>query len=312
MFSAQSSSSQQIVALVTGGNRGIGVELVRLLSERHADWIVYMGSRTTERGEAALTALRSTARKSNGGFTSAPHSNVRVIQFDVNSASSIQAATAHLSSTHGRLDLLICNAGVMLRKPPSVAELVMQTNFYSVHDTLLAMDGLLTSAAQPLVVVVSSEVGPWTVHQMRGVARQRVEDAAQTVSWEELTDCAADYCRFLAEPQSAKYAWPSPQSTVYAYGISKALVTTYMRKYAREHPHIQAVCSAPGYCATDMTSGAVGKQRRSAAEGAESVLWAVEHRAEAVSGRQYQDGEVLPVAQARRSRSRSGAGKPRR
>jgi len=299
---AMSQASSQLVALVTGGNRGIGLEMVRLLAARHPQWSVYMGSRSTEKGEAALTTLRSSSTA-----TPLPYSNVRVLELDVNSTPSIAAAAATLSSAHGRLDVLICNAGVMLRKPPAVADLVMRTNLYSVHDTLQAMDGLLVSSSQqssqqsPLVVVVSSEVSPWTVHQMRGVVRQRVEAAN---SWAELAECAADYVRYLADPTTAQFTWPAPQSTVYAYGISKALVSAYIRMYARQQPHITAVCSCPGYCATDMTAGAVGVQKRSAAEGAESVLWAVEHRAEVVSGRLYQDGAEMPVAQARPRRPR--------
>ena len=304
-----------LVALVTGGNRGIGLEIVRQLAEQHPQWIVCMGCRSLEKGEAALSTLRSSASAPNGhtdannAAATLSYTNVRLLELDVTSATSIAAATAHLSSVYGRLDVLICNAGVMLRKPPSVAELVMHTNLYSVHELLQAMDALLVSSGRhwsqpPLVVVVSSEVGPWVVHQLRGVLRQRVEQAAEQGSWAELADCAADYVRFLAQPASAQYQWPPPQSTVYAYGVSKALVTAFVRLYAQQHPHVTAVCSCPGYCSTDMTAGAVGVEKRSAAAGAESVLWAVEHREELGSGRMYQDGVELPVAQARRRRQR--------
>ena len=310
-------SASRLVVLVTGGNRGIGLESVRLLAERHPQWTVYMGSRSTAKGEAALSDLRSSlpaasVRSGIDGTAADPsYPNVRVVQLDVNSAPSITAAAASLSSAHGRLDVLICNAGVMLRKPPVVAELVMQTNLYSVRDLLQAMDALLVSSSQhssqpPLVVVVSSEVSPWTVHQLHGEPRQRVEFAAERDSWAELAECAADYVRFLADRQSAHFPWPDPQRTVYSYGVSKALVSAFIRMYARQHPHITAVCSCPGYCATDMTAGAVGVTKRSAAAGAVSVLWVVEHRADVTSGGLYQDGVEMPIAQARpRRRSAS-------
>ena len=240
----------------------------------------------------------------NSSATALSYCNVRVLQLDVTSTPSVPAAAASLSATHGRLDVLICNAGVMLRKPPSVAQLVMHTHLYSVHDSLQAMDALLASSAHPLVVVVSSEASPWVVHQLRGVVRQRVDDAAEQTSWAELAECAADYVLFLSDPSSARFTWPPPQSTVYSYGVSKAMVSALIRMYACQHPHITAVCSCPGYCETDMTAGAVGVEKRSAAAGAESVLWVVEQRAEVVSGRLYQDGLELPIAQARPRRRR--------
>lgn len=309
-------SDSQLIALVTGGNRGIGLEIVRQLAERHPQWIIYMGSRSTEKGVAALAVLRSTTSLIGGSSdvsvaASQSYGNVRVLEFDVTSPQSTIAATATLTSAHGRLDLLLCNAGVMLRKPPSVAELVLQTNLYAVHDTLHDMNALLASSEQPLVVVVSSEVSPWVVHQLRGEVRRRVENVDHQTSWVELTECAADYVRFMHDPHSPslQFTWPAPQSTVYSYGVSKALVDAFIRTYAAQHPEITVVCSCPGYCATDMTAGAVGVQKRSAADGAESVLWAVEHREEMVSGRSYQDGAELPVAQARRSRHRHASNK---
>ncbi len=83
------------VALVSGGNRGIGLEICRQLAER--DITVVMGSRDEEKGRAAAEGLEG---------------SVVAHQLDVSDAGSVDRMAAFLEDEFGRLDVLVNNAGI--------------------------------------------------------------------------------------------------------------------------------------------------------------------------------------------------------
>ncbi|MBA3791730.1 MAG: SDR family oxidoreductase [Rubrobacter sp.] len=83
------------VALVSGGNRGIGLEICRQLAER--DIKVVMGSRDEEKGRAAAEGLEG---------------SVIAHQLDVADAGSVDRMAAFLEDEFGRLDVLVNNAGI--------------------------------------------------------------------------------------------------------------------------------------------------------------------------------------------------------
>jgi NAD(P)-dependent dehydrogenase (short-subunit alcohol dehydrogenase family) len=80
------------VALVTGANRGIGLEVCRQLAER--GYVVVLGARDPEKGERAARSL--------GG-------DVRAVQLDVSDPESVRAAAAGLD----RLDAVVNNAAIL-------------------------------------------------------------------------------------------------------------------------------------------------------------------------------------------------------
>ncbi len=83
------------VALVSGGNRGIGLEICRQHAER--DIKVVMGSRDEEKGRAAAEGLEG---------------SVIAHQLDVADAGSVDRMAAFLEDEFGRLDVLVNNAGI--------------------------------------------------------------------------------------------------------------------------------------------------------------------------------------------------------
>src|ERR1700674_2297467 len=83
------------VALVTGANKGIGLQIAKELAAH--DFIVLIGSRSLEHGE--------TAAKSVGA-------DARALQLDVTNQASIAAAAERIRNELGRLDVLVNNAGV--------------------------------------------------------------------------------------------------------------------------------------------------------------------------------------------------------
>jgi len=87
---------QNQIALVTGANRGIGLEVSRQLLNR--GFRVLLGSRDLRRGESAAQSLGK-GRK------------LHVIQLDVTDTASIGTAASKIGEEFGRLDVLVNNAG---------------------------------------------------------------------------------------------------------------------------------------------------------------------------------------------------------
>jgi NAD(P)-dependent dehydrogenase (short-subunit alcohol dehydrogenase family) len=88
------------VAIVTGGNSNIGYETTLQLARHGAR--VYIASRSAERVNEAIRKMQSTQ----------PSLDVHFLKFDLQDLESIKGTAADFLAREGRLDLLICNAGV--------------------------------------------------------------------------------------------------------------------------------------------------------------------------------------------------------
>ena len=92
--------SDRKIALVTGGNRGIGFEVVRQLLMR--DFEVVLSCREIADGEAALKQLDGLSKR------------VSVLGLDVADHSSVEKAAAEFGKLFHQLDVLVNNAGILL------------------------------------------------------------------------------------------------------------------------------------------------------------------------------------------------------
>ncbi|MES9851868.1 MAG: SDR family oxidoreductase [Candidatus Thiodiazotropha sp. L084R] len=97
--------SNQSVAIVTGANRGLGLETSRQLAE--SGWHVVLTSRDVASGKAAVESLTEEGL------------DVEFFQLDVNSASSIKTLVQHLKENHKDIGILVNNAGIFPDSPPS-------------------------------------------------------------------------------------------------------------------------------------------------------------------------------------------------
>ena len=111
------------VALVTGGNGGIGLGIAKGLAQAGAD--VAIAGRNASKNSAALAALK------------APGGRAIALVADVNDGDQVRRMVADAVKAFGGLDILVANAGINIRKPPqdySMAEWhqIMDTNLSSV------------------------------------------------------------------------------------------------------------------------------------------------------------------------------------
>jgi NAD(P)-dependent dehydrogenase (short-subunit alcohol dehydrogenase family) len=152
------------VALVTGANQGIGLQIAKDLVAH--GFTVLVGSRNLQRGEVAAKEV-------------GPHA--QALQLDVTDQASITAAAERIRKEFGRLDVLINNAAISntskqpsmsvqeyskLTRPSNVPldemRAVWDTNVFGVLAVTQAMLPLLREASAARIVNVSSGVGSLT------------------------------------------------------------------------------------------------------------------------------------------------------
>jgi NAD(P)-dependent dehydrogenase (short-subunit alcohol dehydrogenase family) len=141
------------VALVTGANRGIGLEVSRQLAERGYE--VLLSARD---GDKATVAAAELAQATGGA--------VRPLQLDVADPQSVEAAAELLRADPGRLDVVVNNAGVgsdfgVSGLAPDFDKIAsaLQTNFYGAYRLTIALLELLRESEHPRIVNVSSGMG---------------------------------------------------------------------------------------------------------------------------------------------------------
>ncbi|MBY5971207.1 SDR family oxidoreductase [Ferrimonas balearica] len=149
--------TQQRIALITGGNKGIGFQIARQLAE--AGLHVVIGSRDATRGAEAV------ARLAQDGLTAT------TVALDLDAPETHAAAAAKLQADHGRLDVLVNNAGIFDfgDAVPSQASVeavrrVMEVNFIGALAVTQAMLPLLKAAPEGRIVNVSTSLASLTLN----------------------------------------------------------------------------------------------------------------------------------------------------
>jgi NAD(P)-dependent dehydrogenase (short-subunit alcohol dehydrogenase family) len=176
------------VALVTGGNKGIGLATVRRLAER--GWTVLLGARDARRGAAAAAGVDG---------------DVTVLALDVTSDESVASAAKEVATRYGRLDVLVNNAGIV---GPPVAALdtgaeemlaCYATNVFGPVRVTRAFVPLLRRSAAPRIVMVSSGMGSLTITGDPERMESRLVGLTYSSSKAALNMVMTQYARALPE-----------------------------------------------------------------------------------------------------------------
>ncbi|KAG9405319.1 hypothetical protein AC1031_004428 [Aphanomyces cochlioides] len=250
-----------LVYLVTGANKGIGYEVVRILSERLGDeGIILLGTRSLDNGKAALVKMK----KTNALFS---YENVQLLPLDVSNSNSIQAAAELVKTTFGSLHALINNAGISGESEG--ADACFNVNVFGVQEALATFHPIMVPN-QSINVVVASVVGAWTYAALSPELQAIFADYT-SLDVPALRALAYDW-KASQDGKESLQPWPGVDKTFGVY--AKAMVLALARKFAHEHPDIKTVMVCPGYCATDINANS---GPRSAAEGGERVAFPILH-----------------------------------
>jgi NAD(P)-dependent dehydrogenase (short-subunit alcohol dehydrogenase family) len=224
------------IAVVTGGNRGIGLEICRQLAQ--AGMHVILTARDEAKGKAAAKKL-----------------GVESHQLDVDSDESVKAFARWIKDTHGRCDVLVNNAGVMLDPRGSR---VLDSKIETYRDTLE------TNLIGPLRMIQT------IVPLMRKQGYGRIVNMSS------------------GQGQLTEMGVGTP-----AYRVSKTALNALTRTTAADlHGTgilVNAMC--PGWVRTDM--GGSGAPR-SVEQGADTALWLATLPEKGPSGGYFRDRKQIP------------------
>ncbi|AIF84873.1 dehydrogenase of unknown specificity, short-chain alcohol dehydrogenase like [Candidatus Nitrososphaera evergladensis SR1] len=156
------------VALVTGGNRGIGFAISKQLALQGISVII--GSRDIRQGEAAA---RSIAPPPAGGTTTTTTTTVSAFELDVTDQDSVDKLASTIHSRSGKLDILVNNAGVLLDETdnlPSKIDLqivkaTLETNLIGAWRLCQSFVPMMKKNKYGRIVNVSSGAGALTTIQ---------------------------------------------------------------------------------------------------------------------------------------------------
>ncbi len=206
------------MALVTGANKGIGYEVARRLAGQGVR--VLIGARDASRGAAAAAEL-----------------GVGWVALDVTDDASVDAAAKEVEARHGRLDVLVNNAGIVggrvgaLDTTSDDMRECFETNVYGPVRVTRAFLPLLRRSASPRIVMVSSGMGSLAI--------------------------TTDPARF----ESTLVGLPYP--------ASKSALNMITTQYAKALPEFRVNAVDPGYTSTDL-NGHHGTQ--TVQEGSDAIV----------------------------------------
>lgn len=224
--------------LITGANKGIGQATVAAALERDPECLVFLGSRSAERGEAAKSELAA----ERSGWAE----RIEVLPLDVANDSSVAAAARSVAERYAGAPLygLVNNAGIGLGSAD--LETILDVNTRGPKRVVDAFLPLLQADGR--IVNVSSASGPMFVS---GCTPERQATFKRTdASWEDVEALMREALAIEAAGGSFAEAGLGEGN---AYGLSKALLNLYTMSLAREYPKRTINACTPGYIATDLT-----------------------------------------------------------
>jgi NAD(P)-dependent dehydrogenase (short-subunit alcohol dehydrogenase family) len=177
--------TQERVAVVTGANKGIGFEIARQLARK--GFKVILGSRDAKKGLRAQKALAKEGLE------------VAYRELDVTRRASAAALARYVEREHGRVDVLVNNAGILVGKYETSVLVeredlfreTLETNFYGALHVSQALVSLMQKRGYGRVVNLSSGLGQ--LEDMGdGVSAYRVSKTALNALTRMLAAATAD------------------------------------------------------------------------------------------------------------------------
>uniref|UniRef100_A0A023GHC5 carbonyl reductase (NADPH) n=1 Tax=Amblyomma triste TaxID=251400 RepID=A0A023GHC5_AMBTT len=229
------------VAVVTGGNKGIGLSIVKFLCQQF-DGDVFLTARDEKRGNAAVSELNKQLLRP------------KFHQLDIDDLESIRKFRDFLKSTYGGLDVLVNNAGIAYKQDSTApfgeqAEVTVKTNFFGTLNVCKELFPLLRPHAR--VVNVSSMCG--MLQRIPGEELKK-KLSNPNITLEELCSLMEEFVQAAKEGKNKEKGWG--QSAYNASKVGVTVLSFIQQREFNEDPREDLVVNAvhPGYVDTDMSS----------------------------------------------------------
>ncbi|PON52903.1 Short-chain dehydrogenase/reductase [Parasponia andersonii] len=258
------SGASERCAVVTGANKGIGLETVRQLASNGVT--VVLTARDERRGLEAFQNLKEKEKSLSP--------KVLFHQLDVADPATIASLADFIKSQFGKLDILVNNAGIAgakvdvdaflalansgKREPAEItrtmtqtyelAEECLQINYYGAKRTAEALTPLLQLSDSPRIVNVSSSMGKLE-NISNDWAKKVLSHDAESLTEDRIDEVLREFLKDFKEGLLESKVWPTFLS---AYTVSKAALNAYTRVLAKKHPSFLINCVCPGFVKTDI------------------------------------------------------------
>jgi len=223
-----------LVYVVTGGNRGIGKEICRQIAEKNRDCTILLTARDLSKATEIVQQLG--------------YNNIKAYQLDITSKASIDAFVATIKKEYGVIDVLINNAGIGAKGSElneKIANNTMATNFFGVVQLNDALLPIIRNSSNGRIVNVSSSLGEFNYKYTFEKKDQSIiltkEESAQysielknklqspTLTKEELVQLVHEFIQGIKEDNLRSKGWPAN-----AYGVSKMALNMLTRITGRD------------------------------------------------------------------------------
>jgi (+)-neomenthol dehydrogenase len=254
------SEATQRLAVVTGANKGIGLEIVKQLASNGIK--VVLTARDEKRGLEAVEKLKALGLPGQVVFH----------QLDVADSATVASLADFVKTQFGKLDILVNNAGVtgakidgdVLSSPSNadvgyedrwskamtetyeLAEECFQINYYGTKRTSEAFIPLLQLSDSPRIVNVSSSIGK--LEKIKNERAKSVLSEAESLTEERLDEVAREFLKDFKDGSLETKGWPTFLSP---YTVSKAAVNGYTRILANKYPSFRINSVCPGFVKSD-------------------------------------------------------------
>ncbi|KAF3441308.1 hypothetical protein FNV43_RR15221 [Rhamnella rubrinervis] len=255
------SEATQRFAVVTGANKGIGLEIVKQLASNGIK--VVLTARDEKRGHEAVEKLKEFGATDQVIFH----------QLDVADSASVASLADFIKTQFGKLDILVNNAGILgvkldgdvLFSPSNIdvefearwskaitetyelAEECLQINYYGSKRTADALIPLLQLSVSPRIVNVSASLGK--LEKVKNEWAKSVFGEAENLTEEKIDEVLREFLKDFKDGLLESKDWPTFLSS---YTLSKAAMNAYTRILASKYPSFRINSVCPGYVKTDM------------------------------------------------------------
>ncbi|XXH02197.1 hypothetical protein Hte_008565 [Hypoxylon texense] len=252
------------------GNTGLGLEIVKALYATDVPYEIIIGCRTVSKGEDAI----ATVQKETPSQSSSP-SSISVVQVDLSSDASLEAAVETIRSRHGRLDVLVNNAGAGFDQEARAGRMTLREAWNATWDTNVSGTHVLTTLAAPLLLQSQSQSQSQSSSSSKDGDGEGAGAGAGarilfvTSGTANLTDTESTANPMLARLNGSPPAgWPKQldgAGVVFpAYRSAKTGLNMVMREWHRvlKNDGVKVWCISPGALATGLGGIGADKMRQ--------------------------------------------------